>query len=199
MVTKLKRQPTNQDLAIREMELIAILANIPTTLGGGNHGHLGIIVEPARHLLIRGGGVFVNPANPGIYYPAKESVWECETFQSRDKRHHTHWNLQIPEANTDQLWNCGGAVDFVDIKRSPSTLLRSSWESNSRTYACRNHIRLEQTLWLVIILPKSFLIIRCSHPRMRTKASRSEAKHQDIHVGGVCKREQAEQTYGKEL
>jgi hypothetical protein len=45
MVTKIHGQPANQDLLIFEKELIAILANISTMLGGGNHGHVGIIVE----------------------------------------------------------------------------------------------------------------------------------------------------------
>jgi hypothetical protein len=36
-------------------------------LGGGNHGHAGIIIEPARYLLMMGGVAFVNPANPGTY------------------------------------------------------------------------------------------------------------------------------------
>jgi hypothetical protein len=31
-----------------EKKLIAILANIPTTLRGGNHGHAGILMEPTR-------------------------------------------------------------------------------------------------------------------------------------------------------
>jgi hypothetical protein len=35
--TKIHGQPTNQDLTILEKELIVILANIPTTLGGENH------------------------------------------------------------------------------------------------------------------------------------------------------------------
>jgi hypothetical protein len=81
-----------------EKELIAILANIPTMLGGGNHGHAGIIIEPARYLLMMGGVAFMNPANTGTY-PAnvpgyatagvraraeaehKEFVREYETFQ----------------------------------------------------------------------------------------------------------------------
>jgi hypothetical protein len=96
-VTKIHGQPTNQDLTILEKELIAILANIPTTLGGGNHGHAGILMDPARYLLTTG-IPFVNPANPGNY-PAgiaanaaagararaeaqhKEEVKEYETFQ----------------------------------------------------------------------------------------------------------------------
>jgi hypothetical protein len=65
-VTIIHGQPTNQDLTILEKELIAILANIPTMLGGGNHGHAGIIVEQARYLLMMG-EIFTNPANPGTY------------------------------------------------------------------------------------------------------------------------------------
>jgi hypothetical protein len=44
LVTKINGQLTNPDLTTLEKELIAILANIPTMLGGGNHGHAGIIV-----------------------------------------------------------------------------------------------------------------------------------------------------------
>jgi hypothetical protein len=47
-VTKIHGQLTNQDLTILEKELITILANIPTTTGGGNHGHMGIIIKTAR-------------------------------------------------------------------------------------------------------------------------------------------------------
>ncbi len=82
---------------ILEIELIAFLANIPTTLGGGNHGHARILMEPARYLLIAG-VPFTNPVNPG-HYPLnvagnaaagvraraeaehKEEVREYETFQ----------------------------------------------------------------------------------------------------------------------
>jgi hypothetical protein len=42
----------NQDLMILKKELIEILANIPTTLGGGNHGHAGILMDPPLRSLI---------------------------------------------------------------------------------------------------------------------------------------------------
>jgi hypothetical protein len=38
----------SHDLTILGKEIIAILANIPTTLGEGNYGHIGIIIEPAE-------------------------------------------------------------------------------------------------------------------------------------------------------
>jgi hypothetical protein len=40
----------DHDVTLLEKELIAIAATIPTTLGGGNHGHAGLIVEPAKYL-----------------------------------------------------------------------------------------------------------------------------------------------------
>jgi hypothetical protein len=96
-VTKIHGQPTNQDLTTLEKELIAILANIPTTLGGGNHVHAGILMEPTRYLLTAG-VPFNNPANPGNYplniagnaaagvraraeAEHKEEVREYETYQ----------------------------------------------------------------------------------------------------------------------
>jgi hypothetical protein len=96
-VTKIHGQPTNQDLTILIKELIAIFANIPMTLGGGNHGHARIIMDPTRYLQTAG-VLFNNPANPRNY-PAnvaanaavgvraraeakhKEEVKEYETFQ----------------------------------------------------------------------------------------------------------------------
>jgi hypothetical protein len=50
-----------------EKELIAIATTIPTVLGGGNYGHAGLIVEPAKYLTMTGGTPFDLPANPGIY------------------------------------------------------------------------------------------------------------------------------------
>jgi hypothetical protein len=47
--------------------MIAILANIPTALGEGNHGHAGIIMEPAIYSLMTSGTAFLIPVNPGIY------------------------------------------------------------------------------------------------------------------------------------
>jgi hypothetical protein len=65
--TKFHGQPTDKDLTLLEKELISIAANVPTALGGGNHGHAGIIVEPTKNLIMMGGTAFVNPVHPGIY------------------------------------------------------------------------------------------------------------------------------------
>ncbi len=66
-VTKILGQPTSHDLTILEKELIAILAAIPTALGGGDHRHAGMIMETVDCTTMTGGTAFINPANPGIY------------------------------------------------------------------------------------------------------------------------------------
>ena len=66
-VTKIHGQPKENDLTTLEKELIAIAASIPSRLGGGNHGHAGVIAEPAKYILMTRGTMFVNQANPGIY------------------------------------------------------------------------------------------------------------------------------------
>ena len=68
-VTKIHGQPTSHDLMQLEKEIIAILANIPTRLGGGNYGHVGVIMDPAEYNTMTAGIDFENPVNPG-FYPA---------------------------------------------------------------------------------------------------------------------------------
>jgi hypothetical protein len=92
MVTKIYGRPTNQDLTILEKELIAILANIPTTLGGGNHGHAGIMVEKARYLLMMG-VILTNPANPGTY-PANVPGNAVAGVQARVKAEHKEFTRE---------------------------------------------------------------------------------------------------------
>ena len=70
-----------------EKELIAIAATIPTTIGGGNHGHAGIIIEPAKYLIMTGRTVFAQPGNPGIY-PAGLALNAAAGMRAREEALH---------------------------------------------------------------------------------------------------------------
>ena len=85
--TKIFGQPKNADLTTLKKELIAIAASIPTTLGGGNHGHAGIIVEPAKYLVMTGGTAFAPPANPGVY-PAGLALNAAAGTRAREEAIH---------------------------------------------------------------------------------------------------------------
>ena len=112
-VTKIHGQPTNKDLTILEKELIAILANIPTTLGGGNHGHAGILMDPARYL-ITAGVPFVNPANPGNYPASSRSRRKRSSRSASESRSTTQRGSKrirdVPRSHTsDQRHHHGSS------------------------------------------------------------------------------------------
>ena len=93
-VTKIHGQPTSHDLTILEKELIAILAGIPTALGGGNFGHVGVIMEAASYSTMTGGIAFVDPANPGVY-PAGLAANAAATIRARAEAEHKEFINQF--------------------------------------------------------------------------------------------------------
>ena len=86
-VTKIHGQPTSHDLTNLEKEIISILANIPTMLGGGNHGHVGVIMNPTDYNTMTEGTDFVNPVNPGIY-PANLALNAAAGTRARAEAEH---------------------------------------------------------------------------------------------------------------
>ena len=51
-VTKITGEPNYESLKTLKDELKANAASIPTTLGGGTHGYLGLILSPAAYATI---------------------------------------------------------------------------------------------------------------------------------------------------
>jgi hypothetical protein len=66
LFTKIHGQPKDQVITTLKKEPISIAASIPSALGGGNHGHAGIIVKAAKYLAMTG-VAFNDPNHPGIY------------------------------------------------------------------------------------------------------------------------------------
>jgi hypothetical protein len=67
-ITKIDGQPTEEDLNLLVKELSNAVGSIATTNGGGEHGHVGIIVEETEYITFSNGGAkFVVPTNPGAY------------------------------------------------------------------------------------------------------------------------------------
>ena len=66
--TKIEGQPTDEDVNLLVKELSAAAASIPTTNGGGQHGHVGLIIDDAEYTTFSHNGEhFLNPTNPGPY------------------------------------------------------------------------------------------------------------------------------------
>jgi hypothetical protein len=82
-VTKIHGQPTNRDIDCLEDELIAIASNQHSKLGGGLHGHSGLVRSVAKYELMVPGTPFIFPANPGVYPQgpipaAQHPQWEAK-------------------------------------------------------------------------------------------------------------------------
>lgn len=72
-VTKIHGQPTDRDLSLLKKELVKIVSKEATSLGGGKHGHVGLLMKEEDYIKISNGGVpFVTPSHPG-HHPARLS------------------------------------------------------------------------------------------------------------------------------
>ncbi len=60
-------QPKNQDLDLLEDELLQVASSIYSKLGGGAHGHAGLLLSVADYDAMAPGTPFVFPENPGVY------------------------------------------------------------------------------------------------------------------------------------
>jgi hypothetical protein len=67
-ITKIEGQPTEEDLMQLTLELSNALGSVATTLGGGEHGHVGLINDETEYVTFsRNGKKFIAPTNPGAY------------------------------------------------------------------------------------------------------------------------------------
>jgi allophanate hydrolase subunit 2 len=67
-ITKIEGQPTEEDLTQLILELSSALGSVATTLGGGEHGHVGLIIDETEYVTFsRNGDKFIAPTNPGAY------------------------------------------------------------------------------------------------------------------------------------
>ena len=63
-LTPINGKPTNTTLQILQRQLFTNARSVPSTRGGGVHGHLAILLSPADYLL-RAGVPFIVPVHPG--------------------------------------------------------------------------------------------------------------------------------------
>lgn len=105
-VTKIHGQPSDRDITQLKRELTKMTANIATALGGGKHGHVGIIIAEDEYIKFsEGGATFDIPAHPG-HYPATVS----SVAATRDKQVAKH------KAKIAEYEVCAGVIIAVKEK-----------------------------------------------------------------------------------
>ena len=65
----IRGEPTYETIHHLKNELKSNVSSVPTTLGGGNHGYLGMILTPAEYRHIALTYPLTQPSNPGVLIP----------------------------------------------------------------------------------------------------------------------------------
>ena len=104
-VTKIQGQPREKDVTMLVKQLGAIVRKVPTSIGGGNHGHLGLIMEDADYQQISNGGVaWVTPNNPG-HYPENIPTGAPSAVRERFVAEH--------KASKEEFERCQGVINAL--------------------------------------------------------------------------------------
>jgi hypothetical protein len=100
VLTKIHGPPSYKSLQNVSTELKANASSVPSTLGGGQNGHLGLLLSDAIYITVPLAIPWVTPGNPGPFVPpvngtgpqieAARDVWRglnqaFETCQATDK------------------------------------------------------------------------------------------------------------------
>ncbi len=77
-ITKIDGQPTDEDMNQLTQELRAMLATVTTTNGGGDHGHIGMILDNLEYASFStSSNSFIVPKNPSPF-PSTVSTDEVD-------------------------------------------------------------------------------------------------------------------------
>ena len=73
-LTKILGEPTIDSIAKLHKEVKRNAQRVPTTLGGGQSGYLGLVVTPEVYNTIPGARPFHRPQDPGVFTPTPRRV-----------------------------------------------------------------------------------------------------------------------------
>ena len=115
-VTKITGEPNYETLKNLKDELKANAASIPTTLGGGTHGYLGLILSPAAYATIAA-TQFIEPIYPGQHpnVPAGTSAANTSTIVCRHTEDLRQWR-EFKNVNTALKNQLLSALDDIYIR-----------------------------------------------------------------------------------
>ena len=146
LLTKIHGAPSYDSLQNLLIELKANAGSVPTTLGGGHHGHLGLIVSPERYATLAHTIPWVNPVNPGAFTPPAAGT-AAQIEAARDVWKDATATFNICQATEKAL--VAQVVESIDPSTfapfaiaPPASTLQLSAPSCSTSSLCRHKIRM---------------------------------------------------------
>ena len=114
-ITTITGEPIYESLKTLKDQLKTNAASIPTTLGGGNHGYLGLILSPAFYATIAA-TQFVEPIYPGPHpnAPASTSATNTSTIVRRHTEDLRQWR-EFKNVNTTLKNKLLSAMDNIYV------------------------------------------------------------------------------------
>ena len=115
-ITKIMGKPNYESLKNLKDQLKANAASIPTTLGGGNHGYLGLILSPAAYATITA-NQFIKPVYPRQlpYVPAGTNAANTSTIVRRHTEDLRQWR-EFKNVNTVLKNQLLSALDDIYVR-----------------------------------------------------------------------------------
>ena len=115
-ITKITGEPNYEGLKNLKDQLEANVTSIPTTLGGGTHGYLGLILSPATYATIAA-TQFIEPIYPGQHpnIPAGTSATNTSTIVRRHTEDLCQWR-EFKNFNTVLKNQLISALDDIYIR-----------------------------------------------------------------------------------
>jgi hypothetical protein len=110
VLTKIHGEPTYESLQNISTELKANASSVPSTLGGGQNGHLGLLLSAARCNTLAHAVPWITPVNPGVFVPPNPG-----TGLYRCMRAHRGQTVEVPFF----LSMCSDPTVRVPIRRMP--------------------------------------------------------------------------------
>ena len=113
-ITKIEGQPTEEDLTQLILELSNALGSVATELGGGEHGHVGMVIDEMEYITFsKNGEIFIAPTNPGPYpkYPDANAIVREQQIAKHKAKQNEYQTFQAVEAYAQKA-----IVDAVDLE-----------------------------------------------------------------------------------
>lgn len=111
VLTRIHGTPTYESLQVVLTELKANASSVPSTLGAGQHGHLGLILSAARYAALDHTLPWVTPGNPGPFVPPANATGP-QIEAAKDVWRELHHTFEICQATEKAL--IAQLIDTID-------------------------------------------------------------------------------------
>ena len=137
VLTKLQGQPTYESLQILMTELKANASSVPSIIGGGHYGHLGLIVTADKYATLANTIPWVTPDHPGSFTPPAGGT-AAQIDAAKDVWRDLKFSFDIAQATSKAL--IAQMVESIDSLYLRALLNRTTGQYASNVRDVLHHL-----------------------------------------------------------